>query len=244
MHRGILPRCNFMKKHLLTSILFSSLSLFGCSSVETQNLEPLTHFSGGNSAGDTSSLYWTTERFNRAISAADHVSMGAQGRYESDYRWEQGELRELIRKGEQADFHQDTLVPFQVHIRFNKDGDAVYQQYRVNNKVLPLQREQLEKYKSEANHVIALSKEQSRNGQHLIQGHWDGDVFETCSGDKLERLEVSQALPKVVIDRLSSIESYLAFIGKESRNQATVDELLLLHDENFDCLPRPKFISE
>ncbi|MCV5838969.1 DUF1481 domain-containing protein, partial [Escherichia coli] len=73
--------------------------------------------------------------------------MGDHGWYKSDYRWDEGELRELIRKGEQIDAKQK-LVPFQIHIRFNKDGEAIYQQYRVNRKVLPLQREQLDRYKA------------------------------------------------------------------------------------------------
>ncbi|MCV5961416.1 DUF1481 domain-containing protein, partial [Escherichia coli] len=65
-----------MKKHLLTSLLLSSLSLIGCSSVETPNLEQFTHFSGGKTVGDTSSLYWMTERLTRVSTAADYVTMG------------------------------------------------------------------------------------------------------------------------------------------------------------------------
>ncbi|HGZ6488954.1 TPA: DUF1481 domain-containing protein [Vibrio parahaemolyticus] len=232
-----------MKKHLLTSLLLSSLSLIGCSSVETPNLEQFTHFSGGKTAGDTSSLYWMTERLTRVSTAADYVTMGDHGWYKSDYRWDEGELRELIRKGEQIDAKQK-LVPFQIHIRFNKDGEAVYQQYRVNGKVLPLQRDQLERYKQEANDVVTSIKKQSRDGQSLIQGYWDGETFETCKGREFTTLEFNQTLPKFVIDRLASVDSYIAFIGKESRNAATVDELLMLNDDDFDCVPRPKLISE
>ncbi|TBT24024.1 DUF1481 domain-containing protein [Vibrio parahaemolyticus] len=243
MHRGILPRCNFMKKHLLTSLLLSSLSLIGCSSVETPNLEQFTHFSGGKTAGDTSSLYWMTERLTRVSTAADYVTMGDHGWYKSDYRWDEGELRELIRKGEQIDAKQK-LVPFQIHIRFNKDGEAIYQQYRVNRKVLPLQREQLDRYKAEANDVVVAIKEQSSNGQNLVQGYWNGQAFETCKGKEFSTLEFNQTLPKFVVDRLSSVDSYIAFVGKESRNEVVVDSLLMLNDDDFDCVSRPKFISE
>lgn len=193
--------------------------------------------------GDATSLYWMTERLTRVSTAADYVTMGDYGSYQSDYRWDDGELRELIRKGEQLDAKQ-VLVPFQIHIRFNKDGDAVYQQYRVNRKVLPLQRDQLERYKQEANDVVTSIKKQSRDGQSLIQGYWDGETFETCKGREFTTLEFNQTLPKFVIDRLASVDSYIAFIGKESRNAATVDELLMLNDDDFDCVPRPKLISE
>ncbi|KGR32676.1 peptidyl-prolyl cis-trans isomerase [Vibrio campbellii] len=193
--------------------------------------------------GDATSLYWMTERLTRVSTVADYVTMGDYGSYQSDYRWDDGELRELIRKGKQLDAKQ-VLVPFQIHIRFNKDGDAVYQQYRVNGKVLPLQRDQLERYKQEANDVVTSIKKQSRDGQSLIQGYWDGETFETCKGREFTTLEFNQTLPKFVIDRLASVDSYMAFIGKESRNAATVDELLMLNDDDFDCVPRPKLISE
>ncbi|KAB2116133.1 DUF1481 domain-containing protein [Vibrio alginolyticus] len=243
MHRGILPRCNFMKKHLLTSLLLSSLTLFGCSSVETPNLEQFTHFSGGKVAGDASSLYWMTEKLTRVSTAADYVTMGDNGWFKSDYRWDEGELRELIRKGEQVDTKQE-LVPFQIHIRFNKDGEAVYQKYRVNRKVLPLQHDQLERYKAEANDVVASVKAQSRNNQSLIQGYWNGQSFETCKGKVFSTLEFNQTLPKFIIERLSSVDSYVAFVGKQSRNKAMVDELLMLNDDDFDCVSRPTLISE
>nr|WP_164837132.1 DUF1481 domain-containing protein [Vibrio alfacsensis] len=232
-----------MNKHLLTSLLLTSLALAGCASVETPNLEQFTHFSGGKVMGDTTSLYWMTERLTRVSTAADYVTMGDYGYYQSDYRWDDGELRELIRKGKLLDTKQG-LVPFQIHIRFNKDGDAIYQQYRVNGKVLPIQREQLGRYKAEANGVVDSIKQESRDGQNLIQGYWDGETFETCKGREYATLEFNQTLPNFVIDRLASVDSYIAFIGKESRNTATVDELLMLNDDGFDCVQRPKFISE
>ncbi len=136
--------------------------------------------------GDATSLYWMTERLTRVSTAADYVTMGDYGSYQSDYRWDDGELRELIRKGKQLDAKQG-LVPFQIHIRFNKDGDAVYQQYRVNGKVLPLQRDQLERYKQEANDVVTSIKKQSRDGQSLIQGYWMVKRSKPAKGESLRR---------------------------------------------------------
>ncbi len=238
-----MPRCNFMKKHLFTSLFFSGLSLVGCSSVEAPNLEQLTYFTGGKAEGDSSSLYWMTERLTRISTSADYVTSGEYGWYQSDYRWDGGELRELIRKGDQIDAKQG-MVPFQIHIRFNKDGEAVYQQYRVNNKVLPLQHDQLERFKLEAQDIVASVKQNSRDGQSLIQGYWDGESLETCDGKEFATLEFNQTLPQFVIDRLASVDNYIAFIGKESRNKVAVDELLLLKDDGFDCVQRPKLIAE
>ncbi|MEL7286901.1 MAG: hypothetical protein AAGJ57_05180, partial [Pseudomonadota bacterium] len=64
-----------MKKHLLTSLLLSSLALVGCSSVETPNLDQFTHFSGGKIMGDATSLYWMTERLTRVSTAADYITL-------------------------------------------------------------------------------------------------------------------------------------------------------------------------
>jgi hypothetical protein len=232
-----------MKKRLLTSLIFSTLTLLGCSSVESPNLEQFSHFSGGQLSGDATSLYWMTERLTRISTAADHVSAGDYGWYQSDYRWDDGQLKELIRKGEQLDAKQG-LAPFKVHIRFNKDGDAVYQQYRVNHKVLPLQRDQLEHYKGQANDVVAAIKQRSRDGQRLIQGYWNGQSFETCDGREFSTLEFSQPLPQLVVERLASVDNYIAFIGKATRNTVIVDELLMLNDDGFDCIPRPSLIAE
>ncbi|MGY0617702.1 DUF1481 domain-containing protein [Vibrio sp. FJH11] len=232
-----------MNKHLLTSLILSGLSLVGCSSVETPNLEQFTHFSGGKAEGDVSSLYWMTERLTRVSTAADYVTAGDYGWYQSDYRWDEGELRELTRKGDQSDAKQG-MVPFQIHIRFNKDGEAIYQQYRVNNKVLPLQHDQLEQFKAQANGVVTSVKENSRNGQSLIQGYWDGELLETCEGKEISTLEFNQTLPKFVIDRLSSEDSYIAFIGKASRDKVIVEELLLLKNDDFDCVKRPMLLAE
>ena len=232
-----------MKKQLFTSLLLTSLSLVGCSSVETPNLEQFTHFTGGKTEGDASSLYWVTERLTRVSTAADYVTAGDYGWYQSDYRWDDGELRELTQKGDQIDAKLG-MVPFQIHIRFNKDGEAVYQQYRVNNKVLPLQHDQLERFKQEANDVVVSVKESSRNGQSLIQGYWNGELLETCDGKEFATLEFNQTLPRFVIDRLASVDNYIAFIGKESRNKVTIDELLLLKEDDFDCVLRPKLIAE
>ncbi|MDV6254281.1 DUF1481 domain-containing protein [Vibrio sp. EA2] len=232
-----------MNKHLFTTLLLSGLSLVGCSSVETPNLEQFTHFTGGKTEGDASSLYWMTERLTRVSTAADYVTSGEYGWYQSDYRWDEGELRELNRKGDQIDAKHG-MVPFQIHIRFNKDGEAVYQQYRLNNKVLPLQPDQLARFKQEANDVVTSVKARSRNGQSLIQGYWNGELLEACDGKEFTTLEFNQTLPKFVIDRLASVDSYIAFIGRESRNKVTIDELLLLKGDDFDCVQRPQLIAE
>ncbi|MCV5977992.1 DUF1481 domain-containing protein, partial [Escherichia coli] len=63
-------------------------------------------------------------------------------------------------------------------------------------------------------------------------------------GRAFSTLEFNQTLPKFIIERLSSVDSYVAFVGKQSRTKATVDELLMLNDDDFDCVPRPALLAE
>lgn len=63
-------------------------------------------------------------------------------------------------------------VTYRIHVRFNKDGEAIYQQYRRNGKVLPVKKAQLENYQREASLLVERVKEQDSDGLELVQGHW------------------------------------------------------------------------
>lgn len=140
------------------------------------------------------------------------MTSGDYGSYQTSYRWEEGQVREIRREGEHLDGKK--LVPFRVHIRFSKEGEAVYQQYRLGGKVLPMNEEQLAHYVLQAKAVAEATKEQDKQGLELIQGYWNGKTFETCQGVEYQRVEFNQSLPSFVFNRLASIESYVAFLGK------------------------------
>lgn len=230
-------------KNTLFAILVAG-ALAGCSSSAPQpNLDQFSDYTGGQTIGDSTSLYWYTERTTFPYSAGDYVSAGDYGWYQTDYRWSEGELRELIRQGEQLKDKQG-LVPYRIHVRFNKLGEAVYQQYRFDGKVLPLKSEKLDWLKQEARNIPSLTKSQTSRGQRLIQGYWDGSTFDTCSGDSYERVEFNETLPSFVVNRLSTIDSYVAFIGSTRSDKVTVNELLMLADDSQDCIERPSLIEE
>ncbi|MCW8333820.1 DUF1481 domain-containing protein [Vibrio sp. SCSIO 43135] len=231
-----------MNKVFLSSLITSLL--LGCSStVPSPNLDQFSHYTGGQSMGDATSFYWYTERLTQPSSAADYVSSGDYGWYKTDYRWDDGTVREMIREGEQL--KQNTkLVPYRVHVRFNKEGEAVYQQYRVDGKVLPLTQEQLLRYQQEADSIATVTKEQDSEGMELIQGYWDGSKFETCNGQVYDKIEFNQTLPSFVVNRLAAIDSYVAFLGKTRLSKVTVEELLMLADEDHECIAKPDMLSE
>ncbi|MFS1425578.1 DUF1481 domain-containing protein [Shewanella sp. 10N.286.48.B5] len=59
-------------------------------------------------------------------------------------------------------------------MRFNQSGEAVYQQYRLDGKVLPLQSVQLDRFKQEAHLPPTLLRSKMMQGLELLQGYWNG----------------------------------------------------------------------
>ena len=152
-------------------------------------------------------------------------------------------LREFIREGEQRNSSNE-LVPYRVHVRFNKSGEAVYQQYRIDSKILPIQAKQLENYQKEAKSVLETTMKQDDEGLRLVQGYWNGSSFETCAGGEFDRFEFNQTLPSFVINRLATVESYAAFLGSDSLGKMSVEELLMLAEDSHDCVVRPSLLKE
>lgn len=189
--------------------------------------------------GDATSFYWYTERLVLPSSAADYVSSGDYGGYQTNYRWDEGSLRELKREG--SLLSKNSLVPYSIHLRFNKEGEAVYQQYRVDGKVLPLSKEQLYVYLAQSQYVASVTKD--NRGLSLIQGVWDGEVFASCTGDQYSQLEFNQSLPNVDMSSSSS-KHYFAFIGKVRNNRVYVEKLLVQADENHGCINKPQLFDD
>ncbi|MDK9739993.1 DUF1481 domain-containing protein [Vibrio sp. D404a] len=234
-----------MKKTFLLVSLFLAL-LVGCSSSSTtKNLEQFETYTGAQVMGDATSFYWVTNKLTQPHSSADYVTVGDYGWYKTDYAWSEGVLREFIREGDQRDA-KGKLVPYRVHVRFNKSGDAVYQQYRIDGKILPIQAKQLERYKKEANGVLDSTDKQNGEGLELLQGYWNGSTFESCNGDEFDEFEFNQTLPSFVINRLATVDSYAAILGNVSlgKGSVSVEELLMLAEDSHECIARPALLKE
>ncbi|KAA8669143.1 DUF1481 domain-containing protein [Vibrio gigantis] len=232
-----------MKKAFLLVSLLSTF-LIGCSSTSPRkNLEQFETHTGGQVMGDATSFYWVTNKLTQPHTSADYVTVGDYGWYQTDYAWSEGVLREFIREGEQRNSSNE-LVPYRVHVRFNKSGEAVYQQYRIDSKILPIQSKQLENYQKEAESVLETTMKQNDEGLRLVQGYWDRSSFKTCAGGEFDRIEFNQTLPSFVINRLASVESYAAFLGSDSLGKMSVEELLMLAEDSHDCVVRPSLLKE
>lgn len=232
-------------KRILSTLLLS-LFLFGCSSnpSDEQRIKSVT-LTGGQIQGDATSFYWYTRRLQQSINASDYVTMGDYGWYKTTYRWEKNLLVEAVREGEMLD-NPDGLVPYMMHVRYNSNGEAVYQRYRKNGRIFPLMPAQLAQFQDQSTYLIAKVEGLNEDDIFLFQGEWDGDTFNSCDGKQYNQLEFNQILPNFVVARLSGLDSFISFLGEEkNRDKKTLkmSELLLLTDDSYKCVIRPELIE-
>lgn len=227
-------------KKLLPSFLLASL-LVGCaSSLPHSNLELFNDYTGGLSMDNATRLYWYTEYQNRPVRGSDYVLLGDNGWYQTSYRWEEGQVREVVREGMQL--KDNELVPYRTHLRFNPQEEAVYQQFRVDGKILPLNHQQRDDYLQQAQRLSTLSKEQDRQGVSLFQGFWNGQMFATCSGRQFSQVVFEANVAETISQGLAA-EHYMLLLGKANKSELQVGEVLVAADSDHVCIERPELIE-
>ncbi|MEZ8095833.1 DUF1481 domain-containing protein [Photobacterium swingsii] len=228
-----------MKRSFL--FLLSSFLLAGCESTNIPD-NPVTQIEtqvGGQTLGDTTSVYWYTHRQNRPIDLSEHVWMGDYGDYESVYRWRAGKLREVKRTGQQL--QGDSVKPFSLHVRYDTQGKAVFQRYLVDDIVLPLSDTQLHRYTEQAARALSTMRAQNKEGQRLVQGQWRDGTLVRCDDGKALKVTFTPALPDHLNKQLAAPQGgyFIAVVGKVRRNEVTATELLLLQEGGSCLVPPP-----
>jgi hypothetical protein len=216
--------------HLSGALVLSTLIL-GCASGDGIELQ-LRTYTGGSRMEDETRFFWYTENFSLPFHGSDYVISTHDGWYQTYYRWLDSRVSEIVREGDMV--VDSELVPFSLHLRFNSAGSAVYQQYRVDNKIRSLQNHTLQEYLTQAEAMAKTTKHQQELA--LIQGYWNGKQFESCSGDDYPKLEFNKTLPNFVIDRLANVDNYLAFLGSIRFGEVYIEELLVLDSDDHDCI--------
>ncbi|EPE37174.1 DUF1481 domain-containing protein [Candidatus Photodesmus anomalopis] len=225
--------------------IFFSLStfLFGCLFPSVFNFN-VTQYTTGELVQNVLSFYWYTKKSSKLKSGADYLDFGNNTWYKTDYLWTDGVLRELIRKGEKLKATQE-LVPYYIHLRFNQKGSAVYQHYRLDQKIFPLTQKELFSYQKKANAMLNKVERKAKEGLQLIQGFWDGAVFHTCSGKQYNKIEFA-GLENFSFGTASE-NIYAVFLGKVIYNRMIIKDLLMLIDKEQQpekiCIKRPAYIS-
>ncbi|WP_068711631.1 DUF1481 domain-containing protein [Vibrio tritonius] len=229
-------------KSRIVPFLFAAV-LAGCSSsISTPKLVNTQHYTGGERIGDEARYYWFTEKNNVPDQASDYVIAGPFNWYKTTYRWEDGFVREVSRVGERL--QNEEVAPFETLLRFDSHGEAIYQRYRLDGKVLPLSSEQIDQYVKQARYVSKVTQDQKKQGLELIQGVWNGQEFDRCNDAKYQRLQFNDTLPSLVINRLASLDSYVAFIGKVNKDSVYIDTLLTLAEGSHGCMQAPDLLAK
>ncbi|OAN16675.1 peptidyl-prolyl cis-trans isomerase [Photobacterium jeanii] len=232
-----------MKRSFL--FLLSSFLLVGCASTQLPE-NPVTQIEthvGGQSLGDSTSVYWYTHRQNRPMSLAERVWQGDYGEYQTVYRWRAGKLREVKREGTQLQGAQ--VKPFTLHVRYDTQGQAVFQRYLSDGVVLPLSDTQLFRYAKQADKALDTIKAQSKDNIGLVQGQWHNGKLVRCGDGKALTVRFSDALPDYLQQQLDTPQQgyFMAVTGKVRRSELTTSELLLLQPGG-SCLVSPDTESE
>lgn len=241
-----------MKRNLFSILILSVLA--GCSSPGSWTDHISSKFtgsvesaelSGGELEGTSKAFYWYTRALSKPKVASDYVQLPDNAWYKSSYQWQDGTIKEIVREGEMQK-NQSGLKSFLVHIRFSAEGEAIYQRYRLDDQILPLDQNDLDYYSHQAEDVVNKVDDIHAQGFELIQGVWNGKTFESCDGIQYNELKFAQAsnLPTMIKERINGLNSYAAFIGKvdKKRKTVTVDKLLALDKANHSCVQQPHLI--
>ncbi len=146
-----------VKASLLT--VLTLLSLTGCGS--TEMITPLTQTITADVKGDSTAIYWLDERQGFPETLTERVMMGDYGSYASEYRFRKGVVREIQRDGNIL--VDGKVQPISLLIRYDSEGQAVYQQYRLNGDLLPVRGTELVRYYREAEQSLATARELHSN---------------------------------------------------------------------------------
>lgn len=223
---------------------FLTLSLLaGCASTPTvpeNSLTPILTHTGGQSLGDTTSLYWYTSQQNRPVKLVDTVLVGNDGHYQSDYRWRDGKLREIRRNGEQRDELQ--LKPFSLNVRYDTQGSPVFQRYTLGGDVIPLSNAQLHQLTQEAQQGVLVVKQQRSDDVSLVQGYWEQGTFYRCGDNQPLSVTFSPALSSYQAQQLQSRQQqgFMVVTGQVQRDALNAKALLLLKAQQSACLVAPE----
>lgn len=243
-----------MKRPIFSILLLSLLA--GCSSPGSWtehisskfsgSVEPVD-LSGGELNGQSKAFYWYTRALAKPTTGSDYVMLPGQAWYKSSYQWQDGTIKEIVREGEMHQNGRD-LEPFLVHIRFSTEGEAIYQRYRVDNQILPLNQADLDYYAQQAKALVSKVDNIHGQGYELIQGIWNGATFESCDGGQYNHLKFEHELnmPEMMKQRLSNLSSYAAFIGETDKKSktVTVSQLLSLEKADHGCVQRAHLIMQ
>lgn len=220
-------------RFIASLILPVFLLIGGCSSFSDQTI-PVETFITGQTAGDATSIYWLEQKQAFPISLKSRVYVGDYGHYDSESTWRAGVLRELRQQGEQ--FVDDEIQPFSLVLRFDDNGEAVYQRYRVGERVVPLSPSQIKTHQRSIEQSLGVVKALKAERARLIQGKMHNGELVACGSTRARNVAFDQPLPASVAKKIASGSHFIAALGKESATEISLSSCC--------CLTGPKAVSD
>ena len=185
-------------------------------------------------AADGPHFYWYTFRPNQPITLSERVFTLNQGQYQANYHWRSGKLFELYQQGQQR--IDGNLIKFQLQLRFDSDGLAVYQRYQQGQNIVPLTNVEIDQLRRTASGLATKVEQLNRHQKTWVQGHWQQQQFIPCQSQ--QSVEV---VAEPSADKLSG-QGYMAVSGKLRGQQLRVDHILLQR-EHQQCLVAPDLLK-
>ncbi|WP_297476212.1 DUF1481 domain-containing protein [uncultured Photobacterium sp.] len=186
-------------------------------------------------ATDGPHFYWYTFRPDQPITLSERVFTPNQGQYQANYRWRSGQLFELYQQGQQR--IDGSLIPFQLQLRFDSHGLAVFQRYQQGQNILPLSNEKIDKLRQQVQALAATVEQLSDRQQTWVQGHWQQQQFIPC-----QQQQPIEVVAQVSAEKLSG-QGYMAISGQLRQQQLVVDDVLLQRQQQ-QCLVAPNLLKD
>lgn len=226
---------NFVALSVVSIVL---ASMVGCNS--TAHIQPPVHTITAMVENNLTRIFWLDEHQGRPEKLTELTLIDNHGQYHSEYRWLDGAVREIQREGDL--WVNGKLAHQSLIIRYNTQGLAVYQNYLLDNELLPIRKAKLARYRKIAEQALEDAQQLNKNKQNFFQGYWNNPVFEACGSKDEKKLEFAiNSVDDVIPPPLGANDHFMAAIGKVGRKKNTVETIILLANENAKCFKRPVF---
>ncbi|EAR54482.1 hypothetical protein SKA34_16445 [Photobacterium sp. SKA34] len=221
------------------SFLFSfllPLILSGCvaGNLADNTALPITKVNVAEQKSDGTHIYWYLSRQNAPERLGERVYSIKQGDYQSDYQWQSGKLKTLLQQGDRLIDGQQ--VPFELQLRFDSQGAAVYQRYKEDGHILPLTINEIAELKQHSEYLVHRVEQLKSTNQYFEQGYWRQHQLISCQTQ--QPMTVSD--PTVLFS--FSPTDYWAAIGKQKKGKLRINKLLP-DVVSEACLQAPKLID-
>lgn len=229
-------------KRLIPFVFLSLLAGCETTSVSDTVISPLSTQAAGYQHGGTMALYWYTSQQNQPVKLAEVVTAEHGGRYESEFHWHEGKLREMKRQGTRmGDEH--TLVPFTLHLRFDPKGQAVYQRFTQDGSVLPLSEVELSEPLRQVDMALQVIRQQHKAGLSLVQGYRQQQHMILCGEQRAMPLTFATEAAQRAVSQHQTSTGYVALAGKVRGDSIEASQVLLLADNSQQCLLPPTLLE-